>query len=79
MVAARQLPITYCAHKTAIVGDARKTARRTLASLDVAAEGGRAARRDRSHHARGGPVDGVLDTIRVTVAAEHVRHLQNRA
>ena len=75
----RQLPITGSAHKATVVGDARKPARRALASLDVTAERCRAACRDRPHHASRGSVDGVLDTISVTVAAQHVRHLEARA
>ena len=74
----RQLPITGFAHKTGIIGDARRTA--VVALLDVATEHGRPTRRDRAHHASldAAKVTGMRLSKSFAVAVEYVRHFQSR-
>ena len=74
----RQLPITECAHKAGIVGDAGRPA--VVALLDMAAQRRGPARRDRAHDA---PLDmtemvAMRSPKRLAVAAENVRRLDPR-
>jgi hypothetical protein len=76
-VAARQLPITRMAHKTAIIGDDFVGA--VLAARDMPAEGCRAAALDRRHHLQLAKYDmaGVGFAPRRSVVTEDIRDLQN--
>ena len=76
---ARQLPVTNRAHKAGVVGDAHGAA--IIALLDMAAECCRPACRNGAHDA---PLDaaempGAGLPKRFAMAAEDVRHLQNRS
>jgi len=75
-MAARQLPITGSAHKTAVVGDADRAA--VIALLDMATERWGAARLDSGHDAAlvGRKPTALRGAKRIAVAAKDVRHLQ---
>jgi hypothetical protein len=74
----RQLPITGCAHKTGVVGDA--FVRAVLAALDVAAERGSATGLDRRHDFQLVEADapGVGLSPRRPVGAKDVGDLEGR-
>ena len=75
----RQLPITGSTHKATIEGDGSMPA--ITATFDVTAERRRPARLHRAHDLTlaTAQVPDIPISIRVTVAAEDIRHLQRRS
>jgi hypothetical protein len=73
-----ELPITYFAHNTTVVGDGRVPARGVLAARDMATEGRRAAGLDRAHHLELGVRKVALHSTTPSraVVAEDIRDLQ---